>query len=160
LLRRRILGPLAPAGPGGAPRISADPNLSLQSGASHGHLGRGAGALALDVAADFAIGARGARWTAPAGGLVAPAARLAELALGLVDPARSPLSPAAIEALLTPTIPTHERAGEGQAPGLRVTALDGGGALLRARGDTGDFAADLVLAPDRGLVIVLLSNTG
>ncbi|MCB9703284.1 MAG: beta-lactamase family protein [Myxococcales bacterium] len=154
LLRRRLLAPL------GLDRISVDPKMSVETGASHGHLGRGEGAFALDVADDFALGAGGATWTLPAGGVIASAPDLAAFALALVDPARSPLSAAAIELLTTPTLPTHERPGEGQAAGLRVRALPGGGALLLASGDTGDFAADLLLVPERGVAVVVLANAG
>ncbi|MEZ4452822.1 MAG: serine hydrolase domain-containing protein [Nannocystaceae bacterium] len=154
LLERRLLRPL------GLAHTSADPEVSLRTGAALGHLGRGDGAPALDVAEDFAIGARGAAWTIPAGGVIASSADVATLALALVDPGRSPLSPASIEVLTTATLPTHERPGEGQAAGLRVTPRAGGSALLRASGDTGDFAADLVLAPSEGVAIVVLGNSG
>lgn len=148
LLHRRLLAPL------GVPRISAEPAQARARGAACGHLGRGARVLALDVVRDLELGAAGARWTIPAGGVIAAPTDLVALALGLVDPLRSPLSAAAIATLTVPEPPgTH-------ALGLRARALPGGGALLLHAGDTGDFAADLALAPDRGFVLVIASNTG
>ncbi len=148
LLRRRLLAPLD------RPRISADPEQALQHGPACGHLGRGAGVLTLDVVHDLALGAAGARWTAPAGGVIASPTDLVELILGLVDPLRSPLSPAAIATLTTP------EPGSTHALGLRVRGLPGAASLLLHAGGTGDFAADLAFAPDRGFALVIVSNTG
>lgn len=148
LLRLRLLAPL------GLPRISADPEQALRHDPACGHLGRGARVLALDVVRDLETLAAGARWTAPAGGVIASATDLVELTLGLVDPLRSPLSAAAIATLTTPDPSgTH-------ALGLRARALPGGGSVLLHAGDTGDFAADLAFAPDRGFALVIESNTG
>lgn len=148
LLQLQLLAPL------GRSRITADPERALQRETACGHLGRGPHALALDVVNDLELGAAGARWTAPAGGVIAPAAELVELTLGLVDPLRSPLSAAAITTLTIPESPANH------ALGLRSRALPGGGFLLQHAGNTGDFAADLAFAPDRGFVAVILSNTG
>lgn len=148
LLQLQLFAPL------GLSRLTADPEQALRRETACGHLGRGARALALDVVHDLELGAAGARWTAPAGGVIAPASDLVELVLGLVDPLRSPLSAPAIATLTTPERPA------GPALGLRSRPLAGGGHLLLHAGDTGDFAADLAFAPDRGFVVVILSNTG
>lgn len=148
LLQLHLLAPL------GLRRITADPDLAMHHEPACGHLGRGARVLALDVVHDLELGAAGARWTAAAGGVIAPATDLALLTLGLVDPLRSPLSASAIATLTTPESPS------GHALGLRTRTLPGGATLLLHAGDTGDFAADLAFAPDRGFVLVILGNTG
>ncbi len=154
LLARRILAPLKIA------HTTADRELALRDGAACGHVGRGPRAIPLDVRQDLEIGARGATWTIPAGGLIASAPDLVALVLALDDPARSPLSPSARAALLAADTPTHERPGERQALALRSEPLPGGDPLYRLSGHTGDFTADLSFAPDRGFVLVLLTNTG
>lgn len=154
LLDVRVVRPL------GLANATADLDLALRSGAACGHLGRGDRALPLDVRSDLSLGAGGATWTIPAGGLVAPARALVDAALGLADPLRSPLSAPAIAALLGPQVPTEERPGESYALGVRVQVLDDGSALHLHSGDTGDFAADLYFAPDRGFALALVSNTG
>ncbi len=154
LLDRHVLGPLA------AVHVTADPQVALRDGAACGHLGRGAQVLALDVQGDLELGARGARWSAPAGGMVASSGALAEMVLGLFDPLRSPLSAAGREALLQPQVRTHERPGEHYALGLRVQVLADGRRLYAHAGATGDFAAELYFMPERGFALVLLRNTG
>jgi CubicO group peptidase (beta-lactamase class C family) len=152
-LQRRVLGPLGV-------RVTTEPTVALTMDAACGHLGRGGRALALDVRDDVAIGAGGARWTTPAGGAIASAGELARFVLGVIDPLGSPLSAGAIAELLGAGAPTYERPGESYALGLRVQRLAGGEALYVHSGNTGDFAAELVVAPARGFVLVLLSNTG
>lgn len=154
LLQERLLIPLQLA------HTTADLGRALAGDTACGHLGRGPAALALDVRQDLEFGAAGATWTIPAGGLLGSAADQVALVLGLLDPARSPLSPAARAALLAPGPLTHERPGERYAPGLRVQRLSDGTPLYRHSGHTGDFTADLSFAPDRGFVLVVLSNTG
>lgn len=154
LLADRLLAPLH------LEHTTADRDQALRDLAACGHVGRGADAIALDVRQDLDIGARGATWTIPAGGVIASAPDLVALVLGLHAPARSPLSPRAITTLFTADVPTHDRPGERQAPGLRAEPLPAGDPLYRLSGRTGDFAADLSFAPDRGFVLVVLSNTG
>ncbi len=154
LLAERLLAPLDLA------RATVDLDMALRTGVSCGHLGRGDAARELDVAEDLALGAGGARWTIPAGGAFASAADLARAALALVDPVRSPLSADAIAALVAPDVPTHERPGERYGLGLRTAPVTGDVRLLAHAGDTGDFAADLYLAPDRGFVLAILNNGG
>lgn len=151
-LERQILAPLAAAS------VTADLDLALQSSPACGHLGRAG--VPLDLRADLELGALGARWTVPAGGIVAAPAALVELALGLFDPLRSPLSAAALAELTTPALATHERPGESYGLGLRRVPLVDGSALYAHAGDTGDFAAELYLAPDRGFALALAGNTG
>ena len=110
--------------------------------------------IALDLVRDLEILAADARWTAPAGGVIASATDLVELTLALVDPLQSPLSAAAIATLTSP-----DPSGA-HALGLRARALPGGGSVLLHAGDTGDFAADLAFAPDHGFALVIVSNTG
>ncbi len=115
----------------------------------------------MDLAEDLGIGAGGATWTRPAGGMIASAGELVTLALGLGDPLVSPLSAGAIEALLLrPELATHERPGEFSALGLRARRLGDGSWLYMHSGNTGDFAAELVLVPARGFALALLGNTG
>jgi CubicO group peptidase (beta-lactamase class C family) len=154
LLAERLLAPLHLA------HTTADRDQALRDRAACGHLGRGPDAIALDVRQDLDIGARGATWTIPAGGVIASAPDLVALVLALADPTDSPLSPRAITTLLTADVPTHDHPGERQAPGLRVAPLPAGDRLYRLSGRTGDFTADLSFAPDRGFVLVLLTNTG
>ena len=148
LLQQRLLAPL------GLPRITADPEQALRHAPACGHLGRGARVIALDLVRDLEILAADARWTAPAGGVIASATDLVELTLALVDPLQSPLSAAAIATLTSP-----DPSGA-HALGLRARALPGGGSVLLHAGDTGDFAADLAFAPDHGFALVIVSNTG
>jgi CubicO group peptidase (beta-lactamase class C family) len=152
-LQERVLAPL------GARRTTADLAVALRDGAACGHLGRGVEVMPLDVRADLQLGAGGARWSMPAGGMIAPAGELVTLVLGLVDPVRSPLSARAIEELLRAQIATHERPGEGYALGVRVQTLADGSAMYVHSGNTGDFAAELYLVPARGFALVLLTNT-
>lgn len=153
-LRVRVLAPL------GLRRTTADLDRATRDGAACGHLGRGAEVIPLDVRADLALGAAGARWSIPAGGLIAPADELVEGVLGLVDPLRSPLSASSLAELLRPQIATDERPGESYALGVRVQTLADGAALYVHTGNTGDFAAELYFAPARGFAIALLANTG
>src|SRR5690606_9537866 len=154
LLAARLLRPLGLAG------VTVDPQQALATGAACGHLGRGAAATAYSVVQDLALGTGNARWTAPAGGAIASASELVTLALGLVDPERSPLSPAARAALQSPGTPTHERPGERAGLGLRMNQMSDGTWLFRHAGNTGDFAADLYFAPDKEFAVALLANSG
>ena len=154
LLARRILDPLR------LTRTTADRDRALQMHAACGHLGRGPDAVPLDVRQDLELGAAGAAWTIPAGGLIASASDLLDLVLALHDPARSPLSADARRALFAAGPLTHERPRERQAPGLRAEPLPDGGLLHRLSGRTGDFTADLSFAPDHGFALVVLTNTG
>lgn len=151
LLAREVLAPLGIAG-------SADPRAVAD--AACGHLGRGARALALDVVADLEVGAGGAAWTAAAGGLIASPEELVRLALGVTDPLRSPLSAPAIAAMLAAEVPTDERPGERYGLGVRALPLTDGTTVYAHAGDTGDFAADLVFAPDRGFALAVMHNGG
>lgn len=154
LLTDRLLAPL------GLGRVTVDLDMALQTGAACGHLGRGDAARELDVVQDLELGAGGARWTIPAGGAIASAPDLTRAALALVDPVRSPLSAAAIAGLIDPDVPTRERPGERYGLGLRAAPVVGDVRLLAHAGDTGDFAADLYLAPDRGFALAILNNGG
>lgn len=154
LLAERVLAPLGQAG------VTVDPQMALETGAACGHLGRGAAALELSVAADLELGAGDARWAAPAGGAIASAPELALLALGLVDPGRSPLSLELLAELLRAEVPTGERPGERYGLGVRARDLADGSALFAHAGNSGDFAADLYFEPGRGFALVLLANSG
>lgn len=153
LLADRLLASLTP-------RATADIDMALRTGPACGHLGRGDQARELDIAEDLALGAGGARWTIPAGGVIASAADLVHLVLALVDPVRSPLSADAITALLTPEVATDERPGERYGLGVRLQPRAGDLTVFAHSGDTGDFAADLYFAPDRGFALALLVNGG
>ncbi len=154
LVAARLLGPL------GLRQATLDVTRALAGEVACGHLGRGATAMAMDLKDDLEIGAGGAQWTVAAGGWIAPAGEVVALALGLVDPLRSPLSAGAIDELLRGEVATHERPGEFYGLGLRVRRLDDGRSLYVHSGNTGDFAAELMLAPERGFAMVALSNTG
>lgn len=154
LLSARLLAPLGLAG------VTVDPHRAVTTGAACGHLGRGAGATAYSVAQDLAIGTGDARWALPAGGAIASATELVTLALALVDPGRSPLSPGSRAALLTAEVPTHERPGERYGLGLRLNKMSDGTLLFGHSGNTGDFAADLYFAPDKKFAVALLANSG
>jgi CubicO group peptidase (beta-lactamase class C family) len=148
---------LAPLGLGAA---VVEPEMALQAGAACGHLGRGAQARAFSVVDDLALGTGDARWTAPAGGAIVSAAELVTLVRDLVDPGRSPLSPAARGELLAADVPTFERPGERYGLGVRVRVGAGGPPIYGHSGATGDFAADLVFAPERRFAAAVLSNDG
>ena len=90
----RVLRPL------GLRRSTLAVTEALAGEAACGHLGRGSAVMAMNIADDLEIGAGGADWTVPAGGWIAPAGEVVQLALGLVDPLRSPLSAGAIDELL------------------------------------------------------------
>jgi len=151
LLADELLAPL------GLDAGVVDPEMSLRTGAACGHLGRGDAARAFSVVDDLALGTGNARWTTPAGGAILSAAELARLALDLVDPARSPLSPAAQRELLTAEVPTFERSGERYGLGVRVRN-SGGRVIYGHGGATGDFAADLAFVPSEKFAVVVLSN--
>ncbi len=154
LVAARLLGPL------GLRAATLDVTRALAGEVACGHLGRGAAVMALDVKEDLEIGAGGAQWTVPAGGWIAPAGEVVALALGLFDPLRSPLSAGAIDELLRAEVATHERPGEFYGLGLRMQRLADGRSLYVHSGNTGDFAAELMLVPERGFVMVALGNTG
>lgn len=154
LVESRLLRPL------GLRAATVDVERALAGEVACGHLGRGSGVVTMDLREDLEIGAGGAMWTVPAGGWIAPAREVVELALGLVDPLRSPLSAGAIDELLRGEVATHERPGEAYGLGLRVRRMVGGHSLHVHSGNTGDFAAELVLAPERGFAMVALGNTG
>lgn len=154
LAAARVLRPL------GLRRSTLAVTEALAGEAACGHLGRGSAVMAMDIADDLEVGAGGAEWTVPAGGWIAPAGEVVELALGLVDPLRSPLSAGAIDELLRGEVATQERPGEWYGLGLRVRRLADGSWLHGHSGDTGDFAAELMLVPERGFAMAALSNTG
>lgn len=154
LAAERLFAPLGLRG------STLDVARALAGDVACGHLGRGDGVFAMDVRDDLEFGAAGASWTAPAGGWIAPAGEVVTMVLGLVDPLRSPLSAAAIDELLRGEVATHERPGEFYGLGLRVRRLVDGSSLHVHSGNTGDFAAELVVAPERGFVMAALSNTG
>lgn len=154
LAETRLFAPLGLRG------STLDVGRALAGEVACGHLGRGAGVFAMDVHDDLELGAGGASWTVPAGGWIAPAGEVVTLALGLVDPLRSPLSARAIDELLRGEVATHERPGEFYGLGLRVRRLRDGSSLHVHSGNTGDFAAELVLVPGRGFAMAALSNTG
>lgn len=141
-----------------APALTADLDEALRRAPACGHLGPADPPL--DLRADLELGAAGALWTIPAGGAVASPAALVELVLRLFDPLRSTLSAAAIAELLAADTPTHERLGEAYGLGVRRVALAHGGPLFAHAGATGDFAADLYFAPDRGFALALVANRG
>lgn len=154
LLGERLLAPL------GQPGITLDGKLAEETGAACGHLGRGTDALEFSVAVDVDLGTGGADWALPAGGAIASASELVALALSLVDPQRSPLSPATQAELLRAEVPTWERPGERYGLGLRARTREDGTTLYGHAGNTADFAADLVFEPERGFALALLSNSG
>lgn len=141
-----------------APALTADLDEALRRAPACGHLGPADPPL--DLRADLELGAGGALWTIPAGGAVASPAALVELVLRLFDPLRSTLSAAAIAEILAADTPTHERLGETYGLGVRRVALARGGPLFAHAGATGDFAADLYFAPDRGFALALVANRG
>ncbi|WP_224196489.1 serine hydrolase domain-containing protein [Nannocystis pusilla] len=152
LLAGELLAPLG-LGP-----EAVEPEMALKTGAACGHLGRGAAARAFSVVDDLALGTGNARWTLPAGGAIVSAAELAGLARDLVDPGRSPLSPAARRELLAAEVPTFERPGERYGLGVRARAVSGGPAIYGHSGATGDFSADLAFVPDEKFAVVVLTN--
>ncbi|WAS92576.1 serine hydrolase domain-containing protein [Nannocystis punicea] len=154
LLADELLAPL------GLDAAIVEPEMALRTGAACGHLGRGEQARAFSVVDDLALGTGDARWTAPAGGAIVSAAELVTLARDLVDPGRSPLSPAARRELLAADVPTLERPGERYGLGVRARVGAGGSPIYGHSGATGDFAADLVFAPDRRFAAAALSNDG
>ena len=154
LVAARLLRPLGLRG------ATLEVTRALAGEVACGHIGRGAAVFRMDVKEDLEIGAAGARWTVPAGGWIAPAREVVELALGLVDPLGSPLSAGAIDELLRGEVATHERPDEWYGLGLRVRRMADGSSLHVHSGNTGDFAAELVLAPERGFAMAALSNTG
>ncbi len=138
--------------------LTVDLDEALRRSPACGHLGPADPPL--DLRADLELGAAGALWTIPAGGAVASPAALVELVLRLFDPLRSTLSAPAIAELLAADTPTHERLGEAYGLGVRRVALARGGPLFAHAGATGDFAADLYFAPDRGFALAVVGNRG
>jgi CubicO group peptidase (beta-lactamase class C family) len=153
LVRREVLRPLGMA----TARATADP----QGDVACGHLQEGERWSAFDVREDFDRFAFGVEATAPAGAIVATADDLLRLALALSrTPSERPTwAITMLDAVTTGAAPTGRREGERYAAGVQVVTV-GNEIVLRHAGNTGDFAAELVWAPDRGAAAVVLGNSG
>lgn len=126
-----------------------------------GHLREGQGWRAYDVRADYERFAFGVDAAAPSGAAIAAADDLLRLALGLSDTAVDPPAWATRmrTAVVESTVETGRRARERYAAGIDVTSV-GDVIVLRHAGDTGDFHAELVWVPSRGVAAVVLANAG
>lgn len=121
--------------------------------AACGHLRHGGELRSIDVVQDFGRHAHGAKWTLPAGGMIASAPDLVRFALG-------PGSGALARRARSFAVPTGETPGDRYALGVHVRDLGGGETLLFHRGSTGDFHAELYWIPARGFAVAVLANVG
>jgi len=153
LVRREVLQPLAMA----TARTIADPTGDVACG----HLPDGATWTAFDVREDFDRFAFGVEATAPAGAIVATTDDLLRFAMALsrTQSERPTWAVTMLDAITTGAGPTGRRDGERYAAGLQLVTA-GDQLVLRHAGNTGDFAAELVWAPDRGAAAVVLGNSG
>jgi CubicO group peptidase (beta-lactamase class C family) len=115
--------------------------------AACGHLREGWVLRTYDVAEDFAELAHGARWAAPAGGLIASMPDLARFGDALASHASLASMRARIDA-----------APDGYVLGLQKRTLAGGQPLWHHRGDTGDFVAELQVLPRLGYTVAVAAN--
>jgi CubicO group peptidase (beta-lactamase class C family) len=155
LVRAEIVEPLALAH-----TLPATPR-SVPDDVACGHLRDGEAWRAYDVVQDWHELAFDVDVVAPSGAAIASASDLVRFALALTDrpPAGTPPAlPAMLRELRARAVPTG--AGDRYALGLHVHALPDGATLLRHAGNTGDFAADLVWVPERGLAVAVLGNSG
>lgn len=110
----------------------------------------------LDVESDF--DARNEGWAIPAGAALSTAEDLASLAIGLMD-SDVVLDQATRTAMFSSQARTHRSPDDFYGLGLAGDELANGLTLLRHAGNTGDFAADIYMVPDRGFALVILGNT-
>lgn len=153
VVAREVFAPLAMT----SARALPDP----QGDVACGHLPAGAGWASFDVREDFDRFAFGVDATAPSGAVIATADDLLRFALALSrTPAeRPPWTTRMLDAVTTTATPTGRRTGERYAAGLQVTESRGE-LVLRHAGNTGDFSAELVWVPERGVAAVVLGNAG
>lgn len=122
-----------------------------------GHPGRSEARTVLDVESDFDPKAAGG-WATPAGAGLASARGLARFGLGLLEE-DGVLEPQSRRAMFDADTPTHTGDAQTYGLGLARRELANGVVVLRHAGNTGDFAADLYIVPDKGFVLAILSNT-
>lgn len=153
LVRREVLQPLGMT----SARTTADPSGDVACG----HLPEADAWTSYDVREDFDRFAFGVDATAPAGAVIASVDDLLRFAIALSrTPADRPTwAITMLDAVTSGARPTGRRDGERYAAGLQVVAA-GRELVLRHAGNTGDFAAELVWAPDRGAAAVVLGNAG
>jgi len=119
----------------------------------------GDGWTAYDVREDYDRFAFGVDAAAPAGAVAANADDLLRFALALSGADGPAWASGMREAVTGAAKPGGAMPGGRYAAGLDV--VDGGGELvLRHTGSTGDFWAELVFVPERGVAVAVLGNTG
>ncbi len=134
------------------PTITSDPASAARLEAACGHLHEPGGVRAIEVTADLDFMPGDPSWLRPAGGVLSSAEDLARFGATL-DPrmlvASEPLPAAAWR---------HGGSDERYGLGLRSWVLATGTRVFGHSGDNGNFSAELVVAPDRELAVVLLAN--
>jgi CubicO group peptidase (beta-lactamase class C family) len=138
----------------GLHRSTMEPQRALSWGAACGHTPSLHGPVPHDVQQDFDRFALGARWTAPAGALIASAEDLVHLALATTEPGTPTLAQ-----MTAGGVPTHTRAGQVYGLGMSWQRLPGGARLFHHAGNTGDFSADVYWIPERGFALAVLAGS-
>lgn len=126
--------------------------------AACGHLGAGSDRRPVKVTEDFLPNAPGSRWNLAAGGALASAEDLVRFGLSLTTQTKV-FGELARETMLNTKVETKLNDAEFQALGLAGRRLPDGTIAYRHSGNTGDFAADLYVVPDKGFAVAVLSNT-
>jgi CubicO group peptidase (beta-lactamase class C family) len=129
--------------------ITADP---ATPDAACGHLRQLDGLQAIPVEHDLDFMPGDPSWLYPSGGILSSAEDLARYAGHLDERMLVPGEP------LPPEAWRHAGVDERYGLGLRSWVLPNGTRLFGHSGDTGTFAAELILAPDRRISVALLAN--
>ena len=154
LVDERIAKPL------GLRSLTAETGSPAAQAAACGHLALDRDRHPILVTEDLDFIPGDPRWMTPAGGLLSSATDLAQFALALGGP-RLPGSVGMLERgdLLPPERVHSGHRDERYGQGLRSWALEGEIRAFAHSGNNGDFAAELLLVPERR-AIVILSNRG
>ena len=151
LVEARVLEPLALAD------TTFDAAAARERGnVACGHHRAGRVKRPLDVESDF--DAQNERWALPAGAALSTAEDLASFAVGLMD-SEVVLDQDTRAEMFGSQVRTHRSPKDFYGLGIAGDELAKGLVLLRHAGNTGDFAADLYMVPDRGFALVILGNT-
>jgi CubicO group peptidase (beta-lactamase class C family) len=133
----------------GFPTITADP---ASPDAACGHLRQVDGLRAIPVEQDLDFMPGDPSWMYPSGGVLSSAEDLARFGARLDARMLVPGDPLPREAW------RHGGNDERYGLGLRSWVIGSGTRVFGHSGDTGSFAAELVVAPDRRIAIALLAN--
>jgi CubicO group peptidase (beta-lactamase class C family) len=132
------------------PTITSDPSTS--SNAACGHLPEGEGLRAIAIEHDLDFMPGDPSWLHPTGGVLSSAEDLARFGASLDGSMLEPGEP------LARADWRHRGTDERYGLGLRSWVLPDGTRVFGHSGNTGSFAAQLVVAPTESMAIALLAN--